>query len=76
MPPFRISVINHNFASSDEYDLPSSEVAEREAIKSALQIGTDEVIKGKPFFGAEAKVEHDGQLVGRFVVSIGVSPLR
>ncbi|MFL6740885.1 MAG: hypothetical protein ACJ8EI_03100 [Sphingomicrobium sp.] len=76
MPPFRISVINQHSASSDEHHLSTEEEAEREAIKAALQIGTDEVIKGKPFFGAEAKVERDGQLVGRFVVSIGVSPLR
>ena len=76
MPPFRISVINQHSASSDEHHLLTAEDAEREAIKAALEIGIDEVINGNPFFGAEAKVEHDGQLVGRYIVSIGVSPLR
>ena len=76
MPPFRISVINQHFVSSDEHQLSTAEEAEREAIKAALQIGADEIMNGRPFFGAETKVEHAGEVVKRYVVSIGVSPLQ
>ena len=76
MPPFRISVVDDGRSASDEHELSTAEEARCEAIKAALQIGAEEVIDGKPFFGAEAIVEQDGQVVGRFVVSIGVSPLR
>ncbi len=76
MPPFRIIVINESTSAADDHDLSSAEQAQREAIKAALQIGTDEIMNGKPFFGAEAKVEHDGEVLKRFVVSIGVSPLQ
>lgn len=76
MPPFRITVVNESVTASDEHNLPAAEEAQREAIKAALEIGTEEIIKGKPFFGAEVKVERDSQVVERFVVSIGVSPLQ
>ncbi len=76
MPPFRITVVNENVTASDEHDLATADAAQREAIRAALQIGTEEIINGKPFFGAEVKVENDSQVVERFVVSIGVSPLQ
>jgi hypothetical protein len=76
VPPFRIIVVNESSSAADAHDLSSAEQAQREAIKSALQIGTEEILNGKPFFGAEAKVEHAGEVVKRFVVSMGVSPLQ
>jgi hypothetical protein len=76
VPPFRIIVINESTSAADDHDLSSAEQAQLEAIKSALQIGTEEILNGKPFFGAEAKVEHGGEVVKRYVVSMGVSPLQ
>ena len=76
MPVFRISVINESFTASHEYELASVEAAESHAVKGALGIGTDEIIAGKSFFGAEIRIETDGELVGRFVVSAGASPLQ
>lgn len=76
MPVFRISVVNEHFSASNAHDLPSVEVARAEAIKGALQIGTSEICEGKSLFGAEVCVEHEGERLGRFIVSIGVSPLQ
>lgn len=76
MPPFRIIVINESISAADDHELSTAEQAQREAIKAALQIGTEEILNGKPFFGAEAKVEHDGEVLKRYVVSIGVSSLQ
>jgi hypothetical protein len=76
VPPFRIVIINETISAADDHDLSTAEQAQQEAIKAALQIGTDEIMNGKPFFGAEAKVEHAGEVVKRYVVSIGVSPLQ
>jgi hypothetical protein len=76
VPPFRIIIVNETTSAADDHDLSTAEQAQREAIKAALNIGTDEILNGKPFFGAEAKVEHAGEVVKRYVVSIGVSPLQ
>ena len=76
MPTFRIRVINTDFDNSNEINQPSADRARVEAVKSALQIGVDEVCKGTPFFGAEVRVENGSEVVERLVVAIGVSPLR
>jgi hypothetical protein len=75
VPLFRISVVNGAFSASDEHELPSAIEARAEALKGALAIGSDEVVKGKPFFGAEVKIEEGGELVQRFVVSVGASAI-
>ena len=75
MPNYRISVINHAFNATDEYEMDTQEAAENQGLKSALSIGTDEVLKGKPFFAAEVRVEH-GTTLSRFVVSVGASPIQ
>ena len=76
MPTFRIIVINAEFSASEDRDLPSVEDARKQGIKAALAMGADEVHSGKPFFGAEVRVENDGETVSRSVVSIGASPLQ
>ncbi len=76
MPRFRIRVINTDFDNSNEIDRPSADQAREEALKSALQIGVDEVCNGTPFFGAEVCIESGSKVVERLVVAIGVSPLR
>ena len=75
MPTFRISVLNETFSACDEHELDTATDARAEAIKGALAIGSDEVTKGKQFFGAEVKIEHGDGLIERFVVSVGASPL-
>jgi hypothetical protein len=76
MPTFQIRVINTDYDNSNEIDRPSAQEARAEALKSALQIGVEEVCNGTPFFGAEVRVESDGKVRDRLVVAIGVSPLR
>lgn len=75
MPNFTVSVVNESFSSSNQHDALSAEKAKAEALEAALQIGVAEVAAGKPFFAAEVKVETANQVVGRFVVSVGSSPL-
>lgn len=72
---FNIHIVNSDFSVSDEIHAPSFEAARHQAILSALQIGTDELCRGISFFGAEVRVEEDGELRERFVVSMGQSPL-
>ena len=75
MPIFTISVVNESFTASDEHDVPSLDRATAEALRAALQIGTDEVVGGERFFAAEVKVETANEVVGRFIVSVGASPI-
>ena len=76
MPTFQIRVSNTDYDNSNEIDRSSAQEARAEALKSALQIGVEEVCNGTPFFGAEVRVESDGKVHDRLVVAIGVSPLR
>jgi hypothetical protein len=76
MATFSITIVNQSFRASSNYELDSVGDANREAIKGALQIGVDEVSNGKPFFAAEVKIEQHEDVVSRFVVSIGASPLQ
>lgn len=76
MPVFRIHVVNSDFEAGDDIDAPEFEAAKRLALRSALTIGADEICNGKPFFGAEVRVELDGELKERFLIGIGQSPLK
>lgn len=76
MPRFRIRVVNTDFDDSDEIDRSSADEARAEALKSALQIGVEEVCRGAPFFGAEVRIEDGSDVLERLAVAIGVSPLR
>jgi hypothetical protein len=75
VPTFRISVLNETFSACDEHELTTATAARNEAIKGALAIGSEEVAKGKKFFGAEVKIQQGDELIGRFVVSVGASPI-
>jgi hypothetical protein len=76
MPTFQIHVTNTDYENSNEIDRPSAEEARAEAIKSALQIGVDEVCCGAALFGAEVRIESGSETLERLVVVIGVSSLR
>lgn len=76
MPTFCITVVNETFHSSNHHEAATATEAQQRAVKAALEIGIEEVSKGKPFFGAEVKIEDGDELVGRFVVSMGASPLQ
>lgn len=76
MPTFRISVINQTFRASNDHELPSLADATKQGIKAALEIGVHEVTDGKSFFGAEVHVEDGEESLGKFVVSVGMSPIQ
>ena len=75
MPTFQISVVNETFTSSDSQEVNSLDEATARALRAALQIGSEEVAGGKKFFAAEVKVESANEVLSRFIVSIGASPL-
>jgi len=70
MATFQISITNDTFASSNSQEVHSLDAATAQALKAALQIGSDEVVGGKRFFAAEVKVETANETVRRFVVSM------
>lgn len=76
MAIFQITVINQTFEAHNEHDLPTEEDARAEAIRGALEIGLDEVGVASPLFAAEVKIASDGEQIARYVVSMGVCPLR
>lgn len=76
MPRYSISIVNSDFASSNTVEAPSPEAARCDALKGALQIGSDEIIKGATFFGAEIRIEVDDRVTERLVVAMGASALQ
>lgn len=76
MPNFCIRVVNKDFTASNETELQSHEVASKDALRGALEIASEEVCAGNPFFAAEVTVELDGKAIDRFLIAVGASPLR
>ena len=76
MPVFTIRIVNEHFAQSNNHEVHSLDRASSQALRGALEIGVDEVVNGKSFFAAEIRVETANEVVGRFMVSIGASPLQ
>jgi len=48
----------------------------KSAIASAITIAGDQVSHGNPFFGAEVTITQGDEKVGRYVVSVGATPLK
>lgn len=76
MPVFQVRIINRDFDASNEIEANGPEAARSQAMKGALQIGTDEVLGGKPFFGAEVRINDGDNTVDRMVIAVGVTQLR
>ena len=75
MPTFQINIVNETFTSSNNHEGLTLDDATAQALKGALDIGTDEIVRGKQFFAAEVTVASANEVVGRFIVSVGASPL-
>ena len=73
---WELSVTNEHFSSSNEYNCSDAVSAWHQAIRGALDIATDQVSHGSPYFGAEVRLEEGNKLIGRYVVSAGASPLK
>ena len=76
MPIFHLRVINSDFEARDDLEAVDIRDAMKQGLRAALQIGSDEICNGKPYFGGEVCVEHSGGRKERFLVSIGQSPLK
>lgn len=76
MPTFHITVYNEDFSASEDYDCASNVDALKQGIKSAIDIASDEVSSGKPFFGAEVMLEEGNTQLIRYVVAVGASLLK
>ena len=76
MATYNLSINNEHFSSEAELKATDQLRAWQEAIKSAITIAADQVSHGNPFFGAEIRLEEDSKLVGRYVVSVGATPLK
>ena len=76
MTAYRITIVNRDFAASEDIEVADAGVARTEALRGALHIGTDEICEGKMFFGAEITVQGDGKAPERMMIAIGTSPLR
>lgn len=75
MPRYRIRITNREFESCSDANATDHDGVRSEALKSALQIGIDDVCNGKAFFGAEVAIENEHEPIERLVVAIGMSPL-
>ena len=76
MPTYRISVVNEHFSSSEDHEAPDVVTAWQAAIGSAVAIAADQVSHGNPFFGAEVTLQQGSKRIGRYVVSVGATPLK
>jgi len=76
MPTYRTTIINEHFSQSGEMEAADPATAWKKAIASTLAIAADQVSHGNPFFGAEVVVEDGDTRIGRYVVSVGASPLK
>ena len=76
MPAFHIAVVNDVFEASNEQDLPDMASARIQGLKSALEVGVEQILaSGKPIFGAEVTVS-GGSGRQRFIVTMATSPLK
>lgn len=76
MPTYRISIVNEHFSSSETEEAADVIKAWQKAIRSAVVIAADQVSHGNPFFGAEVTLEQGNTPIGRYVVSVGATPLK
>ena len=76
MPSYCITIINRDFRASESIEAASQDAARGEALRGALNIGTDEICEGKMFFGADISIEGAGGTAERLMVAIGASHLR
>ena len=75
MPTYRVTIVNEHFSDTGDHDAPDDKSAWKAAMTSAIAIGGEQVSHGNPFFGAEVTLEEGGRTVGRYIVSVGASPL-
>jgi len=76
MPKYRIHIVNGHFSDTGEEEAPDATTAWQKAIRSAVVMAADQVSHGNPFFGAEVTLHEGKKRIGRWVVSVGATPLK
>lgn len=76
MATYNTEIINEHFSQSGELEARDNVSAWKKAIASAIAIAADQVSHGNPFFGAEVILKEGNTLIGRYVVSVGATPLK
>lgn len=76
MPNYTVTIVNEHFSSSGEQEASDNIQAWKQAISSAISVAAEQVSHGNPFFGAEVTVMLGKEQIGRYVVSVGATPLK
>ena len=76
MPSYTVTIVNEHFAQSGKQEASDNVEAWKSAIASAITIAADQVSHGSPFFGAEVTIAQGKQQIGRYLVSVGATPLK
>jgi hypothetical protein len=75
-PSYTVTIVNEHFSQSGEHEARDNIEAWKSAISSAITIAADQVSHGNPFFGAEVTVSQGKEQLGRYLVSVGATPLK
>lgn len=76
MPRYTVTIVNEHFSQTGEQESTDNIEAWKAAISSAITIAADQVSHGNPFFGAEVTVAQGKEQIGRYLVSVGATPLK
>ena len=76
MVTYRLTIVNEHFSQEGELEAPDMLEAWQKAITSTIAIAGDQVSHGNPFFGAEVTIEEGNKRIGRYIVSVGATPLK
>jgi hypothetical protein len=76
MPSYTVTIVNEHFSQTGEQQASDNVGAWKAAISSAITIAAEQVSHGNPFFGAEVTVAQGKQQIGRYLVSVGATPLK
>lgn len=76
MAVYFIRAIGSDFdAADDGIDYANAAEAERAAIKAAIDLAAEEINDDRRSSIIEARVEEDGEAIGRYVIALSVEPL-
>jgi hypothetical protein len=68
-------MINSDFESRDDIDYSSLEAAFKAGIAAASRVATEAISEGHESSSVEIRIEQDGEVVGRRVLTFSVSDL-
>jgi hypothetical protein len=76
MPSYTVTIVNEHFSQTGEQESSDNIAAWQDAIASTITIAADQVSHGNPFFGAEVTLAQGKEQIGRYLVSVGATPLK